>query len=372
MKIALKIFAAAAVLLFFVACTKDDSSSTKAMSQQEVLSKLDSVGVAILKQIVPEDLRYAVYILTDVKAVIEKREILRTPENREQWIHQMIAFQLDSNSVGGANYLFDGKKFGGYAELSLEASDTSMTYKYDEHETNPFNFEVTSRETYTGDLKVTCSQDTIKLGVYGGTLHTDSLYTLVPTHMTSSIKFGGKEYAKMDFKTDFSALAGWDLSDIITLLSSLDKVSFSAYGEIDINGTNTYKMEVKDFSVKNFGINFLSTLCGKDGNDLATFWWTLKKDVSATGIFPIFKSNLYVSVLNGSVEAVRYIDGNVYFYFPGYEAPQMTINYATQMVSFADGTADTFENVFILGNFSDTVMSAFFLAIEFKNIIEGN
>jgi len=377
MKTLTKILAAAAVLLFSASCNKDDNSPApkQYLSQQEVIAKLDSAGLAALEQVVPEDFRNFIYTVNDGKAVVAKADVFTADStNRAQWRKQMNSFFLrwhdPAHPEKGKDYLLDGKKFGGYGVVSLLKSDTSFVYTYDGHETAPFTFDVKSVKNYKGKLKVTCSEkDTVKIGRYGASI--DSIYTLSPTKVECSFAFGAAESASATLNTDFSAISGWDLSDIWSILFNLDKIAFTANGEVKVvNGTNSYKVKVNNLAFKDLTATADLTVCGKDGNDLVNIAGNARIDTTRTSEQFIVTDGWKLNLMNGTVE-VKLKDEKADVYFKGYTQPQMTIDVTTKAITFADGSKSTCEEFFTVENFSETVVAAYKVAVEFYLIIQG-
>lgn len=366
MKTSIKVFVAAAALLFSVSCNKDNEADA-ILPAAEVITKLDEAGSVALEQIEPEDFRNAIYFTKDGIIVLKKNGKEPT-ESRNQWRKQMEAFWVRNDGQHNI-YTFDGNKFAGNANLTIPTSsgDTTLDYNYEQHKTPPFTFAVSSSVNYSGELKVTTdAKDSIKIGLYGKTI--DSLYTHLPIAVSGSvqIKDTDEDYLTLNLTTDFSKMAGLDLSDF----SSLGKWEFSIGGDININGENSYKIKINNFSVAKQKLSAEITLNGKDGNQLLVATGSASIEEGESILPEIKVGEISLNLLNGAVVG-KINDGIISIYLAGYNNAQMNINPETDAVNFADGTVSTVDKVFTEEYFSKSVVEAMRIIIEFYEILES-
>jgi len=347
------------------------------LTPEGAITYLDYAGQSALAQVVPQDFKNLAYILEDaLTAYIGKGTVVKQDrQDTVQWNHQISHYWEKVNATGGGDYYFNGLY--GKATLVLKPDDSYLHYRYADYEKSPISFDVDSKTKYTGNLTMDFDKKgSIRLGKFRTRKNTmkDTLYTYLPITADASISFDGKVYAKIALKTDFSKMAGMDLS-LFDPLFDYGDLNFSINeSDISINGTNSYRIRINKFSVAEKKIADSLVLFGQNGDSLMTFSGKSHFDDESTIFIPVLVSDGWsIDLQNGNLIVKCAADGKITIYMAGYAEPQMTIDGTgeNRKVTFADETVKSYDEVFTASNFSQTVSAAIDLLAEFIRVFRS-
>jgi len=349
-------------MIVAVSCQKDNPGQDSKIPAKTQLETYDQTGYEALSQIDPNDFQKVADIVRTV-SLIDFENIQYEPS--AQLAIQNIVAQMTVQQGQTTYYVVNTDLVSGTFTITL--TQTAATLSYTEGEGKHLVVK-DGNKTYSLDLDFTKTNKLLRVASFSSAYKTlipenGDVFCYAPSAIKINLNYNNELYAKIDLNTDFSQMP----EDVIDL--QLSDVKYSMTGEICINGLSSYKVKFDKFTFANsmitttFGINGKSNTSIVKGS--AQLLCLDNDKASADVSFPTFIPTSVDLNVRDKVY-VKSSGTDLNFYINPYSNVQMSVNIATGVASFCDGTVD--EEVFVEENFPKTVTAYETLAEAFRKM----